>query len=610
MALETVTVTWNEQDIGQGALAGYVDFQLNAIQADSTDGIDIHPEPSKPYFFIDGTGSSDPLVANDSANLPAGSYYTVTVAIQGQAPYVFRAFVNYANGAEQTLAFLIAGQAQPVAQYAQYLPLGGGTMTGPIVLPSMPSTAQQAAPKGYVDAFWTGVYDVRWPYGATGNGTTDDTEAIQAAVAAAVAAGGGLVWIPPHMTCLVSELIALAGGVELAGSGRFTSSILANASAPQSNWAASPGGWPAVVGAVNATGCGVRDLGVNANGTSTSGICMLGGTSVYIRDCYVQNATGHSGTHFFGTQAAGVNPVLHGIMTGNITDGCLYNSVFDGECVNCAMTGNVSYNPLASHFSLDGGSGLAATNGQGNTVSGNSGYGGTNGSSGNGVYLRDETDVTVAGNTVTGFEGANLVYVTNSSASITGNRFSGNASAPPTYGLHLNIGAGVSEIAGNVFENAATGIYTTSGTTPFYGRVRDNDFVNVTTLHSGNPIPAGMEFSGNRQLSSSLAVVSPFNLLLESPALPLASGTVYQNTSGMTIVVEQPVYATAPGTSGSIAVAMSAASTPAAQYTRYVAGGTTSGAPEVVVLTVPPWSYYSFTASGVTLANAAFYPQP
>lgn len=128
--LNTVTVTWNEQDIGEGALAGSVTFQLSAVAADQADGIDIHPAPAKTYFFVSGTGSSGPLVANDNAGLlPAGGYYKVTVAISGQQPYTFTTLINYSAGASQTLAQLYANQAVPAAQYSQFLPLTTGAPT-------------------------------------------------------------------------------------------------------------------------------------------------------------------------------------------------------------------------------------------------------------------------------------------------------------------------------------------------------------------------------------------------------------------------------------------------------------------------------------------------
>lgn len=55
-------------------------------------------------------------------------------------------------------------------------------------------------------------------YGATGDGLTDDTSAIEAAVSAAISAGGGVVYIPPG-TFMVRRPLVLGSNVELRGSG-------------------------------------------------------------------------------------------------------------------------------------------------------------------------------------------------------------------------------------------------------------------------------------------------------------------------------------------------------------------------------------------------------
>jgi hypothetical protein len=127
MSISTVTVTWTEQDIGQAPLGGNITFALNEPVSDATSGIDYRPVP-KTYFFTSATGESDPLIANDDVTLqPAGSYYTITVAITGQAPYTFTSQILFANGASQTLAYLQANAAVPAAQYQAYLPLPTGT---------------------------------------------------------------------------------------------------------------------------------------------------------------------------------------------------------------------------------------------------------------------------------------------------------------------------------------------------------------------------------------------------------------------------------------------------------------------------------------------------
>lgn len=128
MTLQTVTVTWDEEDVGGGALGGYVSFQLTADLQDQADGIDVRRSPAKTFFFTGPAGSSDPLTANDSPGVtPAGTAYVITVAVSGQQPVTFTSQILHANGSTQTLAFLQANAAVPAAQYAQFLPLPSGT---------------------------------------------------------------------------------------------------------------------------------------------------------------------------------------------------------------------------------------------------------------------------------------------------------------------------------------------------------------------------------------------------------------------------------------------------------------------------------------------------
>ncbi len=127
MTLSTVTVTWNVEDLGLQPLGGTVSFQLSAVLTDGSSVIVADTAPLT-YNFAGGTGTSEPLVANDNVTLsPAGTYYAVTLAVPGSRPLAFSAQVNHANGATQSLALLYASQAQPVAQYAQFMPLPSGT---------------------------------------------------------------------------------------------------------------------------------------------------------------------------------------------------------------------------------------------------------------------------------------------------------------------------------------------------------------------------------------------------------------------------------------------------------------------------------------------------
>lgn len=88
------------------------------------------------------------------------------------------------------------------ASLSAYVPKSGATMTGTLTGPAFAPTGRP----------W---FDVK-AYGATGDGATDDLTAIQSAVSAAVAAGGGTVYFPSG-TYLVSSLITLSSDITLLG---------------------------------------------------------------------------------------------------------------------------------------------------------------------------------------------------------------------------------------------------------------------------------------------------------------------------------------------------------------------------------------------------------
>jgi hypothetical protein len=76
------------------------------------------------------------------------------------------------------------------------LPLAGGTMTGAITLAAAPTLDLHAATKRYVDEVSPGSYNVK-SYGLAGDGTTDDTAALQALIDLVSATGGARIYFPP-----------------------------------------------------------------------------------------------------------------------------------------------------------------------------------------------------------------------------------------------------------------------------------------------------------------------------------------------------------------------------------------------------------------------------
>lgn len=132
MTVETVTVTWTEQDIGQAGLNGTVRIVPSGIF--TIGGVDYNPVP-KIYPITSSTGHTDPpILALDNPGLiPAlpNCYYTISTLIPGLPAEPFTAQVLFANGASQTLAFLRGQQVFPVAPPSgPFMPLGGGQFAG------------------------------------------------------------------------------------------------------------------------------------------------------------------------------------------------------------------------------------------------------------------------------------------------------------------------------------------------------------------------------------------------------------------------------------------------------------------------------------------------
>lgn len=115
-----------------------------------------------------------------------------------------------------------------------WLPTGGGTMTGPLTLAGNATLPLHAVPLQQVNAVATGISVKN--YGAKGDGTTNDTAAINAAIAAAAVPLAAPYWSPvlsgavyfPAGAYVVSG-IDLPCGVSLIGAGQLQTFIgLAN----------------------------------------------------------------------------------------------------------------------------------------------------------------------------------------------------------------------------------------------------------------------------------------------------------------------------------------------------------------------------------------------
>lgn len=201
-------------------------------------------------------------------------------------------------------------------------------------------------------------------YGALGDGTTDDTTAIQNAINAAYTAGGGEVFLAANRTFIVTPL-QVKTNVILRGAGRGTILKLKSSYNTSDN----------IVKSESWTNVSVRDLTIDGNASGQAsgtnyGLYFGSTTNSLIFNVFVKNTTG-VGIHTYN--CTGVK-VLSSDSTGNA-----YHGFEVEQCTNCTYSdirgyGNTLHGMLVSPGEVSG------TGSRGNTISnfsfdGNSQYG-------------------------------------------------------------------------------------------------------------------------------------------------------------------------------------------------------------------------------------------
>jgi len=154
-----------------------------------------------------------------------------------------------------------------------------------------------------------GVYNVL-DYGAVGDGVTDDTAAIHAAISAAGAAGGGVVWLVG--TFLVTGLTVSSNNVHIRGAGRHATTIKSHASI---------GSNPVLT--IDGQYCSVRSLTLNGNSLGAS-LLYLKRSRFVADDLYCMNSATH-GIRVAGTAG---NTAHAGQFTNIYVIACAGNGVF------------------------------------------------------------------------------------------------------------------------------------------------------------------------------------------------------------------------------------------------------------------------------------------
>lgn len=261
------------------------------------------------------------------------------------------------------------------------------------------------------------VYDVKADFGAAGDGATNDTAAVQAAITAASAAGGGTVWFPEG-TYQVHSTIALASNVWLRGVG--ASSVIRRPAAT--------GAGLSLIGGDTLSNCGVADLKVDGGAVNLSGNGV-----VHLIECTnsgverVQFRGGHATTPavvFEGTTACwavhnDIDGTGYGVVVGS-------NSAALSPETNDNLIGwnTIRNTPLDSIFvTASLGSTATAVVGHRNKVVGNTVTGCGDAGIESGVGMIGNI---IEGNTVDGSDGPNILVRDNDGCQIIGNLCTGN----------------------------------------------------------------------------------------------------------------------------------------------------------------------------------------
>jgi hypothetical protein len=236
-----------------------------------------------------------------------------------------------------------------------------------------------------------------------------------------------------------------------------------------------------------------------------------------------------------------------------------------GTGVNVTGTTNPRLRGLTVTNTLHAGMNLSACTGgllDGCTVTASGGAGG--------IYLSGVTGLQIAHATVTG----------NSQSGIQLN----NNGSTPTTGVVIRD----STITGN----GNDGIQETGAAT---GNLYEG---NVLTGNTGSPVVFA---TGSTSVARDNAGYNPLGVVASTTPV---SGTAYTNSYHVPVTLYQPVSAATAGTAGTVTAALGPTSTTLTPVAvQRVSGSSTTAAPALVTLSIPPGWAYSLTVSGATLGK-------
>jgi len=482
-------------------------------------------------------------------------------------------------------------------------------------------------------------------FGAVGDGVHDDTVAIQAAINAASAGLGGVVYLPPGGYRTSAPLTLTTDSISLVGAGVDNAGGHGTQLLPDGSFDA------IVIGTLNSVAagqCRVENLTIAYTGTPTAGAAIhtYSGLNLF-RRLWIANA--YEAIRFEGGAVAAT--YCEDIWAPSVVGPYGFywiQAPGGGKCVRC-FVGPQSDNTALAAFAIDTGSGsvtldqcvaigafysVAVLNTQNGTAPANiwvRKFSADGIPAGIPFYLAAGTMIDL--DTCWSDGGQHHVYVGPAGAqnlrilncnfqyaqedgiyvatattpydivlTIEGSTICNSGiSASATYS-DITLAGGTNQVLiSHTMHAVATGSSALHAIN--IGPDIDYWFVDACDVHSvsGTAI-VSQSVSGAQKAANNLGFnpVGP----ITPPASPFVSGTVYQNTAFVDYTIYQPAYATASGTAGTVAVALGPASTPPTIFTKQIPGTTSSAAPDLVEIRVPAGWYYSFTASAATLATA------
>lgn len=227
--------------------------------------------------------------------------------------------------------------------HGTYAPLASPALTGVPTAPTATggTNTTQIATTAFVEAATAGSSGNVWTlfnvifYGATGNGTSDDTAGINAAVAAAVAAGGGIVYFPSGTYKTTSTItVNSANPVYLTGAGRWATTIKPTFAASDTFRVF-----------LSTIGEGGGILGMTIDGTNATGASSglhVGDMFQYALDVAVQNFTGTNAIGAWFDNVYMFTEQLHGtVFASNNSNNVLFDEGSGaGTTTHATVTGS------------------------------------------------------------------------------------------------------------------------------------------------------------------------------------------------------------------------------------------------------------------------------